>query len=139
MPLLAALRGLNLTDAQTSQVRELMKAQGEKRRAIAEETRTKMEALNNAAKEQVEAILTTEQRDRLREQLEKLPKPGDRDGAVDRPRGGRTGQWGPPEGGPGRGFGERFGRGEGRGPRDGEGRPNGPRRPNRPAPPDSDF
>jgi Spy/CpxP family protein refolding chaperone len=139
MHLLPALRGLNLSDDQTSRVRELMKAHAEKRRAIAEESRNKMEALNRSTREQVEALLTTEQRDRLREKLEKLPKPGDRKVAFDRPRIGRRDHWGPPGGEPGRGFGERLGRGEGRGPRDGEDRPNGPRRPNRPAPPDRDF
>ncbi len=134
LPIVRALRGLDLTDEQTSQVRNLVQGQREKRQAIQKETQTKMEVLDKALKEQIEGLLTTEQKAELAERLQNLP-PAPPFGRPDGPDGPEQG-FGPGrggrDGGPRGWFEERMNRG----PREDNEDDRRPARRGRFAPPD---
>lgn len=68
-----ALRSLNLTNEQRQQIDAIEKETREKIKAIQEEVRPKIEAAREEAKKKVENVLTPEQREQLREQLQKMP------------------------------------------------------------------
>ncbi len=68
-----ALRQLNLTDEQRQRVEEIEKKTLEKVRAIQQEMQPKIQAVREEAKKEIEAILTPEQRQELRDRLEKMP------------------------------------------------------------------
>lgn len=68
-----ALRQLNLSEEQRQRVEEVEKKVSEKIRAIQQEVQPKIQAVREEAKKEIEAILTPEQREQLRERLEKMP------------------------------------------------------------------
>ncbi len=68
-----ALRSLNLTEEQRQQIEEVQKATRAKIQAIQEEVKPKIEAAREEAKKKIEEILTPEQREQLKKELEKAP------------------------------------------------------------------
>ncbi|MCX7717745.1 MAG: hypothetical protein N2111_04980 [Candidatus Sumerlaeaceae bacterium] len=125
----AAMAALDLTEEQREKLRAHREAMRAKREALRKELEPKIEALREEAKKELESILTPEQREQLKNQLEKMPRgpaAGPRWGA-----GGSQQRWrdreeppfARPDGRAGRGF-----PGFGRGPRPGPpaGVPDGP-------------
>ncbi|MCX7626072.1 MAG: hypothetical protein N2Z21_07670 [Candidatus Sumerlaeaceae bacterium] len=68
-----ALRSLSLTEEQRKQIDEIEKQTREKIKAIQDEVRPKIEAAREEAKKKIDDVLTPEQREQLREQLQKIP------------------------------------------------------------------
>lgn len=68
-----ALRSLNLTEEQRKQIDAIEKESREKIKAIQEEVRPKIQAAREEAKKKIDNVLTPEQREQLREQLQKMP------------------------------------------------------------------
>jgi len=95
MRLRMALRALDLKDDQRQKVEQIEKETQEKIKAIQEEVRPKIQAVREEAKKKLDEILTPEQREQLKKELEKLPAwSGRPDGAPQGPpEPGRQGPW----------------------------------------------
>lgn len=127
----AALSRLDLNEEQRKELKEVHEGMREKAKALQEEVKPKMEALRKETEEKALAVLTEEQKTKMKELQESMPKldelreRGSREGF-----GGRGGEMrgrGPRDGGPegARERGPRDGGPGERGPRGGEGRGEG--------------
>lgn len=73
-----AISELDLTDEQRQELEEIRETTREKREEIQEALRPKMDELRENARNQIESVLTEEQRTELEKKIQEMPKPGQR-------------------------------------------------------------
>ena len=93
----AALASLDLTDEQIGKLKEIEKDVQDRRKAIMDEVKPKLDALKEEAREQIKGVLTPEQQEQLKKRLSEMKGPGE--GKGPRPHRG-PGRVGPGSRGP---------------------------------------